>query len=89
MKVGDEKASTYSAGVKRQYFGRAGKVEMGQVGIALNYSKGHAFWTMVDTELFLPESAFSLSNEEKRKRTKVPSERVFQTKIELGFDMIQ
>ncbi|MGH0945705.1 transposase, partial [Bacillus mycoides] len=86
---GDEKTSTYSAGVKRQYFGRAGKVEMWQVGVALSYSKGHAFWTMVDAELFLPESEFPPFNEEKRKRTKVPSERVFQTKIELGFDMIQ
>lgn len=86
---GDEKTSTYSAGVKRQYFGRAGKVEMGQVGVALNYSKTHAFWTMVDAELFLPESEFSPSSAEKRKRTKIPPERVFQTKIELGFDMIQ
>lgn len=57
VESGDEKTSTYSAGVKRQYFGRAGKV-----GVALNYSKGHAFWTMVDAELFLPESEFSPSN---------------------------
>lgn len=33
--------------------------------------------------------SFLLPIEEKRKRTKVPSERVFQTKIELGFDMTQ
>jgi SRSO17 transposase len=32
---GDERAGAKSAGAARQYLGRLGKVEMGQVGVAL------------------------------------------------------
>ena len=34
---GDERAVRKSAGAARQYLGRLGKVEMGQVGVALGY----------------------------------------------------
>ena len=54
---GDERAGGKSAGAARQYLGRLGKVEMGQVGVALGYYAADV-WTMVDAELYLPESWF-------------------------------
>ncbi len=54
---GDERAGGQSAGAARQYLGRLGKVEMGQVGVALGYYAANV-WTMVDGELYLPESWF-------------------------------
>ncbi len=36
---GDERAGAKSAGAARQYLGRLGKVEMGQVGVALGYGR--------------------------------------------------
>ena len=54
---GDERAGAKSAGAARQYLGRLGKVEMGQVGVALGYYAAN-LWTMVDAELYLPESWF-------------------------------
>ena len=44
---GDERAGGNSAGAARQYLGRLGKVEMGQVGVALGYYAAN-IWTMVD-----------------------------------------
>ncbi len=51
---GDERAGTQSAGAGRQYLGRLGKVEVGQVGVAEGYYKDGT-WAMVDAELYLPE----------------------------------
>jgi SRSO17 transposase len=44
-----------SAGVKRQYCGRVGKIENCQVGVYLGYiaAQGHA---LIDRELYLPQS---------------------------------
>ena len=49
---GDERAGGQSAGAARQYLGRLGKVEMGQVGVALGYYADE-IWAMVDAELYL------------------------------------
>ncbi len=51
---GDERAGDQSAGAARQYLGRLGKVELGQVGVALGYYK-EGLWAMGDAEVYLPE----------------------------------
>jgi SRSO17 transposase len=84
----EEKAGEWSVGAGRQYNGRRGKVDNSQVGVFLTLAKG-TFWTWVDGEVFLPEDWFSTAYAEQRRRVGVPTDRVFQTKIELGWQMIQ
>lgn len=56
---GEQRWGKGSAGVKKQYIGRMGKVEKGQVGVALGYYHHPTrLWTMVDAELYLPEKCF-------------------------------
>jgi SRSO17 transposase len=57
----DEKAGTDSAGAARQYLGREGKVDVGQMGVVLGYHSNDT-WTMVDAELYLPEKWFRASD---------------------------
>jgi len=52
---GNKKAGSRSAGVARQYLGRLGKMDLGQMGLALGYYQA-AVWMMVD--LYLPEEWF-------------------------------
>lgn len=80
------KKGRYSAGVKRQYSGTAGKVENCQIGTFLSYvtSKGHVF---LDRRLFLPEEW--AADAERRARAKIPQEVVFQTKSEQAVDMLK
>jgi SRSO17 transposase len=84
----DDKAGQWSVGASRQYNGRRGKVDNSQVGVYLTLAKG-SFWTWVDGEIFLPEEWFLPTAAEQRRRAGVPVERVFQTKPELGWQMIQ
>ena len=85
----DVKSGESSAGSSRQHNGRLGKIEQSQVGVYLGYAKDRV-WTLIDGELFLPEKWFSKSYRVQRDKAEIPSERtVFQTKIELGWDMIE
>jgi len=84
----DEKAGTKSAGSGRQYNGRLGKVDMSQVGTFLAYANG-SVWTWVDGELYLPEDWFTPEMSGLREKLGIPAERKFETKIELGWKMIQ
>lgn len=85
---GDEKAGNKSAGAGRQYLGRIGKVDLGQVGVFLGYYQANV-WCMVDAELFLPESWFDEAHKELRERWHIPDDRTFQTKSKEGLDMIR
>ena len=86
----DEKASAKSAGAGRQYNGRMGKIEMSQVGTFLAFAHLQtSTWTWVDGELFVPENWFTAPNQAERERLGFPPERVFATKIELGWQMLQ
>jgi len=86
----DEKAGTHNAGASRQYNGRLGKVDVCRVDTVLAYCHPAArVWTLVDAELFLPEEWFGPDWAEKRRDLGVPAERVFQTKPELGWEMIE
>lgn len=84
----DEKAGTKSAGAGRQYNGRLGKVDLCQVGTFLAYAQGIT-WTWVEGALYLPEHWFWPEMARLRQRLGIPSERRFQTKVELGWEMIQ
>jgi SRSO17 transposase len=84
----DDKAGEWSVGASRQYNGRRGKVDNSQVGVFLTLAKG-TFWTWVDGEIFLPKIWFSEEYAEQRRRVGLPAGREFQTKIELGWQMIQ
>ena len=84
----DEKSSTATAGAARQHNGRLGKVEMSQVGTFLAYAND-GIWTWIDGELFLPEAWFGRGMAKERARLGIPRERIFATKIELGFRMIE
>jgi SRSO17 transposase len=76
---GDERAGGESAGAARQYLGRLGKVEMGQVGVALSYYAAD-IWTMVDAELYLPESWFEKDLAPLRRQLHIPETGKFLTK---------
>lgn len=84
----DEKAAARTAGAGRQYNGRLGKIEMSQVGVFLAYAND-GWWTWVDGELFIPEAWFKRERAKERKRLAIPPDRRFQTKIELGWQMIE
>ncbi len=84
----DAKSGETSAGAGRQHNGRLGKVDQCQVGVFLTYAKD-GIWTWVDGELFLPEKWLSEAYAARRKKVGIPADRRFQTKIELGWQMIE
>jgi SRSO17 transposase len=75
-----------SCGVKRQYTGTAGKIENCQIGVFLTYAseKGHA---PIDRRLYMPEEW--IEDKERRTGAGVPEELKFQTKPQMGLEMIQ
>lgn len=84
---GDECSGTHKAGASRQYIGREGKVDLGQVGVLSSYSKDGS-WLLTGAELYLPEKWFS--DEEllgRWERLKIPRERGFATKIDLAREL--
>ena len=84
----DEKAGNHSAGAGRQHNGRLGKIEMSQVGVfgALVTPRVN---TWIDGELYFPKHWFKEAYAPQRQRAGIPAERSFQTKPELGWQMIQ
>jgi SRSO17 transposase len=84
----DEKAGEHSAGAGRQHNGRLGKVEMSQVGVFLALTN-QGYHTWIDGELYLPEHWFGEAYEKRRQRAGIPEERRFQTKLQLGLQMIK
>ena len=84
----DEKAGECSAGAGRQHNGRLGKIEMSQVGVFLSLATPTTN-TWIDGELFLPEAWFETAAAERRAKAEIPPERIFRTKPELAWQMIQ
>lgn len=91
---GDECSGKHKAGSARQYIGRAGKTDLGQVGVLSSYSKD-GVWLLIDAELYLPAVWLApvgplWTNEEGRlrvfKQLRIPAERKFKTKIELAME---
>ncbi len=84
----DEKSGGSRAGTGRQHNGRMGKVDECQVGVYLAYAKAQ-HWTLWDGCLFLPEKWFGADAVRRRAKAEIPDERHFQTKVELGWQMIE
>jgi len=85
---GDKRSGSQSAGTKRQHIGRLGKVDMGQVGVALGYYQD-GIWTMADAQLYLPKEWFDKDHEKLCQRWHIPAERCFASKADLGLEMIR
>lgn len=84
----EAKAGEQSAGAGRQHNGRLGKVDQCQVGVFLGISnRGNHSW--IDGELYLPANWFEDAQAARRKRAGIPEERQFQTKLELGLQMVK
>lgn len=83
---GIPKQGEMSVGVSRQYCGRLGKVDNCQVGVYLAIANSHQT-SLVDYRLYLPEEW--MADEGRRSRCGVPQEVKFQTKAELGLEMIR
>jgi SRSO17 transposase len=85
---GDPRAGNHSAGAARQYLGRLGKVDLGQVGVGLSYVH-QGLWTLVDAELYLPECWFEPAQKRLWQALHIPSDRAFATKPQLGLQLIR
>jgi len=84
---GDERAGDDSAGAGRQYLGRYGKVDMGQVAVALGYYQANQ-WIMVDAELYLPKHWFDEEHKKLRRRWHIPEDRTFKNKPDIALELI-
>jgi SRSO17 transposase len=84
----DDKSGRHSVGASRQHNGRRGKVDNCQVGVFLSYAN-NGYQTWVDGEVFIPENWFTEEAAPRRQKAGIPAERDFQTKPELGWQMIQ
>lgn len=68
--------------------GRAGKVDLGQVGVAIGYYQAGA-WALVHAELYLPAAWFAPDHAQLRKRWPIPATHSFATKPALGLQLIR
>jgi SRSO17 transposase len=80
---GDECSGRKKAGASRQYVGRLGKVELGQVVVLGSFYKD-GYWLLTDAALFLPEEWFGIERKEEWNRLHIPPEQTFKTKVELA-----
>lgn len=84
----EEKSGEHSAGAGRQHNGRLGKIEMSQVGVFLALVTPEVC-TWIDGELYLPQAWLAASHLERRTQTGIPEDLTFQTKPELGWQLIK
>ena len=84
--TGDVKKGTATAGVQRQYTGKAGRIENSQVAVYLGYAApgGHA---LIDRELYLPKSW--AGDPARREAAGIPEDVGFATKPQLARRMIE
>jgi len=75
-----------SVGVQRQWLGRLGKIDNGQVGIYMGYAsrKEHA---LVDVRLYLPKDW--AKDKARRKKCGVPKAIRYRTRHELALEMLE
>lgn len=81
------KKGTNSVGVAPQYCGNVGKVANSQVGVFLGYSSSKGYG-LISSQLFMPEKWFDEDHAQLRKDCVVPENLVFQTKPQIGLDLI-
>jgi SRSO17 transposase len=84
---GFAKQGRMSVGASRQYLGRLGKVDNGQVAVFGVLAKGR-FATAIDTRLYLPKEW--TDDAERCDKAGIPqSERVFKTKNQLALEIVE
>ena len=83
---GYKKCGRASVGVQRQWLGRLGKIDNGQVGIYMGYAsrKGH---TLADVRLYLPKEW--ANDKARRKKCGVPKEIRYRTRHDLALEMLK
>ncbi len=83
---GYKKCGSDSVGVQRQWLGRLGKIDNGQVGIYMGYAsrQEHA---LVDVRLYLPKEW--ANDKARRKKCGVPKEIRYRTRHELALEMLE
>jgi len=84
--TGFPKDGKHSPGVKRQYSGTLGKIGNCQVGVSV-HAVGEQGTVPLGWALYLPEEW--CQDLERRRRAKIPAEVEFQSKPELGVDLIE
>jgi SRSO17 transposase len=82
---GVQKKGNHSVGVARQWLGRLGKVDNGQVGVYMGYASAEEH-ALVDTRLYLPKEW--AMDKARRKACGVPKEIRFRTRHELALEML-
>jgi SRSO17 transposase len=83
---GFAKKGNASAGVQRQWLGRLGKVDNGQVGVFMAYASSHEH-ALVDVRLYLPKAW--AKDRARRKRCGIPKAVRYRTRHELALEMLQ
>ena len=83
---GHKKCGDDSVGVQRQWLGRLGKVDNGQVGVYMGYASRKEY-ALVDTRLYLPKQW--AKDKKRRKKCGVPKHIRYQTRHELALDMLR
>jgi SRSO17 transposase len=84
--TGFPKDGKHSPGVKRQYSGTLGKIGNCQIGVSV-HAVGEQGTVPLGWALYLPEEW--CEDPERRRRAKIPAEVEFQTKPELGVELIE
>jgi SRSO17 transposase len=76
-----------SVGVDHQYCGSVGKVANAQVGVYLGYASRKGY-TLLDSQLFVPEVWFSAAYADQRRATELPPTLVHQTKPAIALALL-
>lgn len=77
-----------SVGVTRQYCGPLGKIANCQASVVLAYASACGY-TFLDRRLYLPEDWFDEAHQARWKKCGIPDDVIFQTKPELGWQMLK
>jgi SRSO17 transposase len=83
---GYKKCGCDSVGVQRQWLGRLGKVDNGQVGVYMTYASRKEY-ALADERLYLPKDW--ANDKMRRKKCGVPKHIRYQTRHELALDMLK
>ena len=83
--TGIPKKGQMSVGVARQWCGRLGKVDNGQVGVFASLVHG-ASAALIDARLYLPK--LWTEDQKRCKRAGVPDDVCFETKSQLALDIV-
>ena len=82
---GHAKCGRDSVGVQRQWLGRLGKVDNGQVGVYMGYASGREH-ALVDVRLYLPNEW--AADPSRRRKCGVPKSIRYQTRHDLALEML-